>query len=142
VGDLKRRLRRIEKAAREHLAYIELEDGSRHYFDPQQTFKELFGYLAECLRAQYAGRKRKDPPEIIHAEAKAKDREAAFLQLFPRGRAAFFPLDVDALIERGEIVHRSLVAGRELNEPLNEPETHADDEVEESDSERHRDGSE
>jgi len=142
MGNLKRRLDRIEKAARGHLTYIELKDGSRHYFDREQTAIELFGYLIDCLHAQYEGCKRKDPPEIIYAVAKARDREVASLQVFSRRRAGLFPLDVDALIERGEIVHRSLVAGRDLDEPLNEPETQADDEMEESDSERRRGGSE
>jgi hypothetical protein len=133
MGNLKRRLRRIEKAARGHLTCIELKDGSRHYFDPEQTAIELFLYTMDCLRAQGTGRKRKDPPEIIRAIVKAKDREAAFLQLRPGGRVGLFPLEVDALVQRGEIVHRSLVAGRELDEPLDEPETHAGAEVEESD---------
>ena len=132
MGNLKSRLRQIEKAAHGHLGCIELEDGSRHFYDPEQTAIELFGYLLECGRAQYAGRRKKDPPEIIYAVAKAKDREAAFLQLRPGGRVGLFPLEVGALIERGEIVHRSLVAGDELDEPLNEPETHAGAEVEES----------
>ena len=133
MGTLKRRLHLIEKAAREHLAFIELEDGSHHYFDPEQTAIELFSYLTDCLHAQYEGRKRKDPPEIIYAVAKAKDREAAFLQLRPGGRAGLFPLEVDALIERGAIVHRSLVAGRELDEPLNELSTDTGAEAEELD---------
>ena len=125
MGNLKRRLRRIEEAARGHLAYIELKDGSRHYFDREQTAIELYMYLSDCLHAQYANRKRKDLPQIIHAVAKAKDREAAFLQLRPGGHVGLFPLEVDALIKRGEIVHRSLVVGYELDEPLNEPETDA-----------------
>ena len=133
MGNLKKGLDRIEKAAREHLAFIELEDGSRHYFEPEQTAIELFGYLIDCLHAQYEGRKRKDPPEIIHAVAEAKNRQAAFLQLRPGGRAALFPLEVDALIQRGAIVHRSLVAGCELGDPLDKPETDACTEAEESD---------
>jgi hypothetical protein len=132
MGNLKSRLRLIEKAAHGHLASIELEDGSRHYFDPEQTAIELFGYLSDCLHAQYAGRKRKDPPEIIYAVAKAKDREAAFLQLRPGGRVGLFPFAVDELIQQGEIVHRSLVAGYELDEPLTEPETYAGPRAEES----------
>jgi len=133
MGDLKRRLRLIEKAAREQLAFIELEDGSRHYFDREQTAIELFSYLMDCLRAQYAGRKMTDPPAIIYAVAKARDREAAFLQLRPGGRVGLFPLELDALVQRGEIVHRSLVAGHELDEPLNELATDTGAEAEEPD---------
>ena len=133
MGNLKSRLRLIEKAAHGHLASIELEDGSHHYFDPEQTAIELFSYLSDCLHAQYEGRKRKDPPAIIYAVAKARDRGAAFLQLRPGGRVGLFPLEVDALVQRGEIVHRSLVAGHELDEPLNELEADAGAEAEESD---------
>jgi hypothetical protein len=110
MRNLKRRLRRIEKAAREHVACIELEDGSRYNYDAEQTAIELFLYLSDCLRAQYAGRKRAAPPEVIHAVAKAKNREAALRQLYSGGRVGHLPLEVDALIERGEFVHRSLVA--------------------------------
>ena len=134
MGNLKSRLRLIEKEARGHFPCIELEDGSRFFYDPEQTAIELFGYLSDCLRAQYVGRKRKDPPQIIYAVARAKDREAAFLQLRSEGRVGLFPLEVDALIQRGEIVHRSLVAGRELDEPFNEPETDACTEAGETDS--------
>jgi len=133
MGNLKSRLRQIEKAAHGHLGCIELEDGSRHYYDPEQAAIEFFGYLIDCLHAQYEGRKRKDPPEIIYAVAEAKNRQAAFLQLRPGGRAALFPLEVDALIQRGAIVHRSLVAGCELGDPLDKPETDACTEAEESD---------
>ena len=133
MGNLKSRLRQIEKAAHGHLGCIELEDGSRHSYDPEQAAIELFGYLIDCLHAQYEGRKRKDPPEIIYVVAKARDREAAFLQLRPGGRVGHFPLEVNALIERSAIVHRSLVAGHELDEPLNELEADAGAEAEESD---------
>jgi hypothetical protein len=53
--------------------------------------------------------------------ANAKDRERAFLQL-PLGN--FLPLDAEALVERGELVPRPLIAGRDVDEPdedLSEP---------------------
>jgi hypothetical protein len=49
--------------------------------------------------------------------ARAKDRRAAFREM--EGTAAgLFPYDEEALVERGEIVPRSLVVGKELGEPL------------------------
>jgi hypothetical protein len=38
--------------------------------------------------------------------------------LYPSGSFGIFPYEAEALIERGELVPRSLVAGRELGEPL------------------------
>ena len=39
-------------------------------------------------------------------------------QLYPNGSFGIFPYEVEALVERGELLPRSMVAGRELGEPL------------------------
>jgi len=38
--------------------------------------------------------------------------------MYPNGSFCIFPYEVEALVERGELVPWSLVAGRELGEPL------------------------
>jgi len=63
---------------------------------------------------------RPEPPELVKALAQAKDRHAAFSRVFDGWNAGLFPYpyDVEALLERGEIVPISLVVGYELGEPL------------------------
>jgi hypothetical protein len=38
--------------------------------------------------------------------------------LYPNGSFAIFPYEVEALVDSGELVPRSMVAGRELGEAL------------------------
>jgi hypothetical protein len=54
----------------------------------------------------------------VKAIARARDRGVALNRLCPRGSFGVFPYEVETLIERGELVPRSMVAGRELGEPL------------------------
>src|SRR5215210_8219649 len=111
-------LRRLERGAREDLASFVLEDGSRYYFDPASG--ECFLHSMDCLRAQGDCEPFPEPPETEKAIARARDRRAALNQLYPNGSFGVFPYEVESLIERGELVPRSLVAGRELElgEPL------------------------
>jgi hypothetical protein len=51
-----------------------------------------------------------------HHLNRAKDRAAALAQVYGRGGLDIFPYDPEALVERGELVPRSIVAGRELGE--------------------------
>ncbi len=39
---MKSRLRRLEKAARGGMDWLDLRDGSRHYFEPMEVHKDLF----------------------------------------------------------------------------------------------------
>jgi hypothetical protein len=115
---LKNFVKRLERAVRGDLASFVLKDGSRYYFNPASG--ECFLHSMDCLRAQgsEAGEPFPGPPETIKAIARARDRRAALNQLYPNGSFGMFPYEVEALIERGELVPRSLVAGRELGEPL------------------------
>jgi hypothetical protein len=113
---LRNKLKQLERRAREDLASFVLEDGSRYYFDP--TSGECFLHSMDCLRAQGECEPFPEPPETLRAIARARDRGAALNQLYPSGTFGIFPYEVEALIERGELVPRSLVAGRELGEPL------------------------
>jgi hypothetical protein len=113
---LRRQLRRLEESLRGTLESFALEDGSRYYFNP--TSAEIFLHSMDCLRAQGDCEPFPEPPETLKAIARARDRGAALNHLYPSGTFGIFPYEVKALIERGELVPRSLVAGRELGEPL------------------------
>jgi hypothetical protein len=114
---LRDKLRRLERGAQSSLKSFVLEDGSRHYFDPASG--ECFLHSMDCLRAQGEGKTSfPEPPETVKAMARARDRRAALNQLYPNGSFGVFPYEAEALVERGELVPRSLVAGRELGEPL------------------------
>ena len=103
--------------ARGKLESFELEEGSRHYFD--RSSGERFLHNMACLRAQARGESTyPEPPETLWAILRAKDRRAAFEQVYHPGAFDIFPYDQEALVERGELVPRSMVAGRELGEAL------------------------
>jgi hypothetical protein len=111
---LRDKLRRLERGAQGSLKSFVLEDGSRHYFDPASG--ECFLHSMDCLRAQGDCEPFPEPPETVKAIARARDRRAALNELYPNGSFGVFPYEVEALIERGELVPRSLVAGRELGD--------------------------
>jgi hypothetical protein len=110
-------IRRLERAASEYLESFELLDGSRYFYNP--TSAECFLHSMDCLRAQGEGKTTfPEPPETVKALARARDRGAALNRLYPSGSFGVFPYEVEPLLERGELVPRSLVAGRELGEAL------------------------
>ena len=110
------KLKRLRKAMRDQLDGFEQADGSRHWFDPEDASKELFLYFTDSLGAVYHETPRPEPPEILKAVARAKDRRRA-LELVMQG-SSFLTVDVEALVERGEFVPRSLVAGRTEDGPI------------------------
>src|SRR5829696_5441772 len=113
----RRRLRRLEKALRGKLGYFELREGSHYWFDPSNTYKELFLHASNSLRADYKGEPRPDPPEILRALARAKDRKAALEGLYPTGGSMLFSVyDKEVLVERAELIPRSFVTGGEVGE--------------------------
>ena len=106
---LRAKLARLEKAMQDNLSSIELKDGSRYWFDPQETGIELFGYLIHSWHAVYDGSPRPEPPELLRAVAAAKNRREAFSRICSGGGVRSLPVDVEALIERGEFVPLALV---------------------------------
>jgi hypothetical protein len=106
-------LRRLKRELRGNLDSFVLEDGSRFYYDPMGT--ELVLHIFDCLHAQADGEPFPEPPEVVKAIARAKHREAALHQV-AGGGDLLFPYEVEALIEHGRIVPRSLVHGRELGD--------------------------
>ncbi len=121
----KHKLKRLERAARGALESIELADGSRYWYDPHRVAEETFLYGCACLRADSVA-DRPEPPEIWRVVANARDRRAARSKLYPDDGSSWslFPFEEEALVERGELVHRSMVVGRGANDPaedLSEP---------------------
>jgi len=110
---LRDELRRVRASLHDELASFDLADGSRFWYDPYAVGAELFVHGCACLRAG-APENRPPPPEILLALAEARDRRAAFAAVAPN--PALFPYEREAFVERGELVHRSLVAGRDADE--------------------------
>ena len=75
---LRAKLARLEKAMQGNLSSIELTDGSRYWFDPQETGIVLFLYLMDSSRTVYSGSPRPEPPELLRAVAAAKNQREAF----------------------------------------------------------------
>jgi hypothetical protein len=115
---VKARLRRLERAACESLSSFKLTDGNRYWYNPQQAVLEILLYSLECLKLQGEGVPYPEPPAIVYAIANAKDRAGALTELMGSPTVGFLPFEPGPFIERGELVYRSLVAGRELGEPI------------------------
>jgi hypothetical protein len=113
---LRAKVARLEKAMRGKLEHIELADGSRHYFDAHEAFSITFGFFSDCLMAECEGEPYPEAPDLLKAVAGAKDRREALRRVM--GGGSHLPLDREALIERGELVARSLRAGGEAEGPV------------------------
>jgi hypothetical protein len=98
---LRGKLRRLERGAREGLGSFVLEDGSRHYFNPESP--ECFLHACDCVRAEAKGEPFPEPPETIKALTRARNRAAA-LEATCGGGFGLFPYEREALLERGELV--------------------------------------
>lgn len=115
---VKSRLARLQKAMRGRLSSFELTDGSRHWFNPEYVYKEIFLHSASSMRADYKRRPRPEPPEILRVIVHARNHREAVETVFSGNGAVFIAYDLEALIEHGELVPRSFVTGREHGEPL------------------------
>jgi hypothetical protein len=69
---MRSRLRRLERAAHGGLEYIELEDGTRYWYDRLETAKELFLHSIDCLHFEYE--EWPEPPEVYRGYARLKTR--------------------------------------------------------------------
>jgi hypothetical protein len=94
-------VRRLERGARGNLASFVLEDGTRHYFNPESA--ECFLHACDCVRAGYEGEPLPEPPETIKALTRARNKAAA-LEATCGGSFGLFPYERAALVERGELV--------------------------------------
>jgi hypothetical protein len=128
---LKDRLKRLSRQ-REKESFL-LSDGSRFYYDRVETGAELFLHSLGCMAAHEHPEAWPEPPEVVKAMVRAKDRQAAYEQLFDEyrtmvfdaetpiergGSFTAFPYDVQAFVERGELIPRSLIQGYEPGEPI------------------------
>jgi hypothetical protein len=86
---LKGKMRRLERAATEKLESLELEDRSRYYYDAMEAGIGVFLHTTERLRS-HDQPEWPEPPEIIKALARAKNRKAAF-DRFLAGALSSFP---------------------------------------------------
>ena len=85
---------------------ILLNDGSRYRYDRTSVALERFEHAAAALRADYEGRPRPvEPPEILRAVARARNRRAALEKLYPEWETQrpFCAYDLEALVETGEL---------------------------------------
>ena len=115
---LKGKLDKLQKAMRGNLESFELTDGSRYFYEPEEVGPMLFMHGSNCLTADYRSEPRPDPPEILRAIARAKDRRAAVEKLYARGTYPFMAYDLEALVERGEFVPASFLAGHTYQESV------------------------
>ncbi len=107
---LRDKLRRLEKTVRGKLPYFELADGSRYFYEPEAVWSELFLHGSDSLEADYRSEQRPEPPPILEAVARAKDRRSAVERLYAQDPAPLTAYDLEALVERGEFVPRSFLA--------------------------------
>ncbi len=98
---LRGKLRRLERGTRGNLARLVLEDGSRYYYNPESA--ECFLHACDCVRARSEGAPFPEPPETIKALTRARNRAGA-LEAACGGGFGLFPYEVEALLERGELV--------------------------------------
>ncbi len=111
---LKGKVARLQKLLRGSLESFELANGQRYYFDPEEAFKITFGFFGNSLTADWKREPRPEPPDLLKAVAEARDRGEALFRVM--GEATHLPIDREALVERGELLPRSLVAGRTYEE--------------------------
>jgi hypothetical protein len=115
---LKEKIGRLKRAMEGRVDYIELDDGSRCFYEPGEVWSQLFKHGSDCLTADYRSEPRPEPPEILEAVAKAKDRRSAGERLYGPNSYPFMGYDLESLVERGEFVPRSFLAGHSYEESL------------------------
>ncbi len=115
---LRDKFRRLEKTMRGTLASFELVDGSRYFYEPEKAWSELFLHHSDCMRADHRSEPRPEPPEILTAVAKARDRRSAVERLYAQDPAPLTAYDLEALVERGEFDPRSFLAGHSYEESV------------------------
>jgi hypothetical protein len=104
---LRRKLQHLQRAARGRQAWIDRPDGSSYYYDPSETYAELFLYGANCTRALHRGEPPPEEPEVLRAIgglASPEDRERAWREVYGGTSVPFVSYDVEKFLGTGEIV--------------------------------------
>ena len=109
---LRDKLARLEKAMQDNLSSIELADGTRYRYNPDEVWRQLWGHASASARADYERKVRPAPPELFRIVCRAKNRRAALSNLYPEWetRPPFCGFDLRALVETGELVHVGFAA--------------------------------
>ncbi len=115
---LKGKVARLQALLRGQLASFELADGSRYFYEPEKAWTELFRDHSDSMRADHRSEPRPDPPPILEALARAKDRRSAVERLYASDPAPPTAYDLEELVERGELVPRSFLAGHSHEESV------------------------
>lgn len=96
-------VKKLEDRARGNMASFDLLDGSRYYYDPEETHKQLFLHAYDSYLGVTS-----PAPEIYHAICRARDPEAALATIAPDNPGAFVDptalYDYEALIYERRLV--------------------------------------
>jgi hypothetical protein len=103
MASLKGRLKNLRRRTAPVLDSFEFEDGGRFYYNP--TDATLFVHAGACARAEYRGDPLPEAPPLLRAIAAAKDRRRALEEAGSDFALGFY--DVEALVDRGELVPRA-----------------------------------
>ncbi len=109
MGRLRSWLRRMERETSGGLVRIPQADGTVFAIDRMQAHVECFLYLYNSMLADANAVERPEPPSTLLAGAGAKDRASALAKVLDGYKS--LPVDPEALIEFGEFVPVSTVAG-------------------------------
>lgn len=98
-------VRSLERRSKRGLESFVLLDGSRFYYDPLQSYKDIYVYGYDALLGNPWPR----PPEVLRRLAEAADIRAALKQLEPANAEVALVsvgelFDMDALLKRRELV--------------------------------------
>jgi len=107
MGSIDSRLKRVEDDPDSD--FIELRDGGRFWYEPQELYRSFFLYYMSCIGQDYKGEAREPVPPIFEAIAEAADREEAMEKVSPNWRTwrtNYNPkaaINLDVLVEEGRI---------------------------------------
>jgi hypothetical protein len=81
-----------------------------------QAWIDMFGYLCDTLRSIHGTEPMPEPPVVMLAVVNAKDRRGALETVCPTKQLLCF--EEEPLVERGELVPRSMVVGYEVGKEV------------------------
>ena len=106
-------LGRLEKAARGKLESFELRDGSHFFYDPLETYGEMFEHAQDVL----LGEPWPEPPQIFVKMCEAKDPQAV-LERFEPVNPSRALVDVTAIYDNDTLIHERRLQPLTHEEPI------------------------